>query len=154
MLEPHSAMPELGICEYIAYREQEFLIGLFLIPISSLHITPQLQRPFDKTHSDDLKQFYNLGSDGRSGDPLDCVVSNADKERFALWLEQQDKSKLVKLKPADLLVIDLSDISFSIIQGQHRLRAYSSVMAEGDLPADAPHPECLCVKLYYLGESN
>lgn|ERR1700761_517335 len=150
--DPAMSSLEGNICTYALHREQHFYAGLFLIPITSLTLLPTLQRPFDEAHANALKPMYAAQVDVRSTNPLECVVSLADKDLVDSWLQNQDPGKLGKLKPADLLVLDIPGVKFPIVKGQHRYEAYRLILKEeGVLPADAPHPECLGVRLFYSG---
>jgi hypothetical protein len=141
-----------SLSAYALHREQVLYAGFFLIPITSLTIHPSLQRPADDSHIEACKLMYANNVDVRSMNPLECIVPLASENLVVDWVQQQDQEKLSKLKTADLLVMDIPGIQFPIIKGQHRFRAYSLVLEEdGVLPKDAPHPECLSVRLFYSG---
>jgi hypothetical protein len=141
-----------NISTYALYREQHFFAGLFLIPITSLIILPTLQQPYNEAHARTCKAMYSTQVDVRGTDPLECVIPLASKDLVVNWLKNQDLEKLSNLKPADLLVLDLPEVKFIILKGQHRYEAYHLALEEeGLLPKDAPHPECLGVRLFYSG---
>lgn len=145
---------EVNLCDYILQRDEEFYIGQFLIPVTSLKIVPALQRPYDELHTTHLKPMYTSGFDIRSTKPLECVVPLESKDQLVDWVKGQDHSKFSKHKPADMLRLDLPEITFPIIKGQHRYWAYYDALDKGRLPKDAPNLDCLCVRLYHLGESS
>jgi hypothetical protein len=147
-----SIMTVMDILSYSLYREQTFFAGVFLIPASSLVILPGLQRLYDEDHAKNCMEMYAADVDVRSGNPLECVIPLEAKDTVSAWLAKQDPTKLGKFQPTDLLVLDVPQISFPIIKGQHRYKAYClALAAEGVLPQGAPHPECLAVRLFYSG---
>jgi hypothetical protein len=140
------------ISTYSLYREQTFHVGLVLIPTTSLTVLSTLQRPYNEEHADTIKSMYSNQLDVRSTHPIECVVPLDSKSLIVNWLQNQDQGKLSKLNTADLLILDIPEVQFPIVKGQHRYEAYRLLLNEGGvLPNDAPHPECLAVRLFYPG---
>lgn len=144
---------EGNICDYIIHRDKNFYIGSFLIPLTSLCIIPELQRPYDEAQARKLQGMYTNRVDMRSIDPLECVVME-NRDQFDNWFKDQDHTKLSMLQAADMLKLDLPGIAFPIIKGQHRYKAYLLAQEENLLLEDVPHPDCLVVRLYHLGEPS
>jgi hypothetical protein len=145
---------ETGLGSYALQREHSLFIGTFLIPISALSIIPALQRECDEVWAKTLETMYSDGADVRRDEPLECVVPLDQKEVMEGWLKGQDALKFNQPHIGDLLLIQLPNLSFPVVKGQHRLKAYCKVREEDGLPKDAPHADCLCVKLYYSGVSQ
>lgn len=141
---------EASLSAYGLQRVQHYYIGTVLIPIPSLQIVPALQRPFDPDHADSIKHMY-AAVDNRGVDPLECIVPLDKREQVESWVKEQEAHKLTLSTPADLLRIGISDCSFPIIKGLHRYKAYCMAKELGKLPKDAPHLDCLAVKLFYSG---
>lgn len=141
-----------NISIYGLHREQKFYIGLFLIPVTSLTVLSAIQRPYTKAHAEACKSLYSNQVDMRTIKPLECIVPLDSKDSVNKWLQEQDSEGFHKLMPADLLVLSVPDVKFPIVKGQHRYEAYNLCLKEeGILPKDAPHPECLGIRLFHSG---
>lgn len=139
------------LCAYAVHREQEYYIGLVFIPVTSLTILRTLQRPLNESHAQACRAMYANQVDMRSTSPLECVVPLESKNLVTNWVKQQDAARLHKLKPEDLPVLDISGVLFPIVKGQHRYEGYCLAFKDGLIPKDAPHPNCLAVRLFHSG---
>lgn len=145
---------EASLTDYILHRDKNFFIGMFLIPVTSLKIDPTLQRPLDEEHLGNIESMYIDGADPRVEKALECIVPQESKNQVADWVEKQDPAKFRMLTPADLLRLDLPELTFPILKGQHRYQVYCSALEQGLIPQDVLHLDCLCVRLFYLGVSS
>lgn len=140
-----------SIGHYKLQRERDFFVGSFCIPVTSLVIIPSLQRPFDEDHMKKIGPMYTSdGIDNRVPQILECVVLQDHKEQVEEWVKNHPPGP-AGLNTADFERLELPEVTFPIIKGQHRYKAYQNALELNLIPDDAPHRDCLCVKLYYEG---